>query len=87
MHLTVENFFKNKLAVEIILITGACQILFTQIFRSFFNSVALDATMWVKIILLSSSVVVLNEIVKFILRIFRNKQKSITNKRRSIKAE
>ena len=83
----LPNFFKNKLAVEIILITGACQILFTQIFRSFFNSVALDATMWVKIILLSSSVVSLNEIVKFILRIFRNKQKPITNKRRSIKAK
>ena len=82
---TLPNFFKNKLAVEIILITGACQILFTEIFKSFFNSVSLDITMWIKIILLSSSVLVLNEIVKFILRIIRNKQSQLRHKRIQLK--
>ena len=65
---TIPNFFKNKLALEIIFVTGVVQILFTQIFRSFFNSVALDISMWIKILLLSSMVLVLNEVVKFILR-------------------
>lgn len=64
----IPNFFKNKLALEIIFVTGVVQILFTQIFRAFFNSVALDISMWVKILLLSSMVLVLNEVVKFILR-------------------
>lgn len=65
---TIPNFFKNKLALEVIFVTGVVQILFTQIFRSFFNSVALDISMWIKILLLSSMVLVLNEVVKFILR-------------------
>ncbi|KHS56231.1 MAG: calcium-translocating P-type ATPase, PMCA-type [Terrisporobacter othiniensis] len=65
---TIPNFFKNKLALEIIFVTGAVQILFTQIFRAFFNSVALDISMWIKILLLSSMVLVLNEVVKFVLR-------------------
>ena len=68
---TIPSFFKNKLAIQIIFITGICQILFTQVFRSFFNSVSLDFNMWVKIILLSSTVLILNEIVKFVLRIVR----------------
>lgn len=68
---TIPSFFKNKLAIQIIVITGICQVLFTQVFRSFFNSVSLDFNMWVKIILLSSTVLILNEIVKFILRIVR----------------
>lgn len=65
---TIPNFFKNKLALQIIFVTGVVQILFTQIFRAFFNSVALDISMWIKILLLSSMVLVLNEVVKFILR-------------------
>ncbi|MEG1409412.1 MAG: calcium-translocating P-type ATPase, PMCA-type [Terrisporobacter sp.] len=65
---TIPNFFKNKLALEIIFITGITQVIFTQVFRQFFNSVSLGVDMWIKIILLSSMVLVLNEIVKFILR-------------------
>ncbi|MGL5314105.1 MAG: calcium-translocating P-type ATPase, PMCA-type [Peptostreptococcaceae bacterium] len=84
---TIPNFFKNKLAVQIILITGACQIIFTEVFRSFFNSVPLETTMWVKIILLSSSILVLNEIVKFILRGIRKKQRLIQNNSRKKKLE
>ncbi|MGL5693244.1 MAG: calcium-translocating P-type ATPase, PMCA-type, partial [Peptostreptococcaceae bacterium] len=58
----LPNFFKNKLALEIILITGIAQVLFTQVLKGFFNSVSLDFTMWTKIIILSSMVFVLNEI-------------------------
>ncbi|MGL6107470.1 cation-translocating P-type ATPase [Romboutsia sp.] len=79
---TIPNFFKNKLALRIIVITGICQIIFTQVFRSFFNSVPLGANMWLKIVLLSSTVLVLNEIVKFILRSVRKQQKLIKQKMR-----
>ena len=64
----VPNFFKNKLVLEIIVVTGIVQIIFTQIFRSFFNSVPLSINMWIKILISSSMVLVLNEIVKFLLR-------------------
>jgi Ca2+-transporting ATPase len=64
----IPNFFKNKLALYIIFITGIVQVIFTQIFKSFFNSVALSGFMWMKIILLSSMVLILNETLKFILR-------------------
>lgn len=67
----VPNFFKNKLALQVILITGIVQILFTQAFRAFFNSVPLEIHMWIKILILSSMILVLNEIVKFILRIIK----------------
>lgn len=67
----IPNFFKNKFALVIIAITGVLQIFFTQVFRAFFNSVALDFGMWIKILFLSSMVLVLNEVVKFILRDFR----------------
>lgn len=68
----IPNFFKNKLAIQIILITGIVQILFTQVFRNFFNSVPLSIHMWMKILILSSMILVLNEIVKFILRTSKN---------------
>ena len=72
----IPNFFKNKLALEIIFITGVVQILFTQVFRAFFSSVPLGIHMWCKILLLSSMVLVLNEIVKLILRQVKNIIKS-----------
>lgn len=72
----IPNFFENKLALEIIFITGIVQILFTQIFRRFFNSVPLSINMWIKILILSSMILVLNEIVKLILRILKNIIKS-----------
>lgn len=72
----IPNFFKNKLALEIIFITGVVQILFTQVFRAFFSSVPLGIHMWCRILLLSSMVLVLNEIVKLILRQVKNIIKS-----------
>ena len=84
---TIPNFLKNKLAIQIILITGVCQIVFTEVFRSFFNSVPLETITWIKIIILSSSVLVLNEVIKFILRSVRSKEKLIRNKTRGKKLE
>ena len=78
----IPNFFKNKLALYVIFITGIVQILFTQVFRSFFNSVALSNFMWIKIILLSSMVLILNEAVKFILRVMRKQGHMVRNIRR-----
>lgn len=78
----IPNFFKNKLALYVIFITGIVQVLFTQVFRSFFNSVALSNFMWIKIILLSSMVLILNEAVKFILRVMRKQGHMVRNIRR-----
>ena len=71
---TIPNFYKNKLALEVIFFTAVAQILFTQIFREFFSSVPLSAVMWCKIILLSSMVLILNEIVKLALRIVKKQR-------------
>ena len=81
----IPNFFKNKLALYVIFITGIVQVLFTQVFRSFFNSVALSNFMWIKIILLSSMVLVLNEVVKFILRVMKKQGHMVRNIRRVYK--
>ena len=67
----MPNFFKNKLALRIIFITGIAQIVFTQVFRGFFNTVSLNLVMWIKIILLSSIILMLNEVVKLILRVLK----------------
>ncbi len=67
----IPNFFKNKLALEVIAITGVLQVLFTQVFNKFFNSVPLNAFMWIKILLLSSSILIINEVVKYLLRLIR----------------
>ncbi|MDX5724870.1 calcium-translocating P-type ATPase, PMCA-type [Clostridioides difficile] len=69
---TIPNFFKNKLALQIIVVTGIIQIIFTQVFQSFFNSVSLDFDMWIKIILFASTILLSNEFVKLILRTMKN---------------
>ena len=68
----LPNFFKNKLALEVIALTAILQVLFTQVFNSFFNSVALSIVMWVKIILLSSTILIINEVIKYVLRTMRS---------------
>ncbi|MDR0879228.1 MAG: calcium-translocating P-type ATPase, PMCA-type [Clostridioides sp.] len=72
----LPNFTKNRLAVEIILATGLAQVLFTQVFKSFFNSVALDVNTWLKVLGTAISVIVVNELVKFIIRILSNKEEA-----------
>ena len=65
------NFTKNKIALKVIGITAICQIVFTEVFRSFFNSVALSPLMWIKIIILAAMVIVVDEVVKFVVRLVR----------------
>ncbi|NRT73915.1 calcium-translocating P-type ATPase, PMCA-type [Clostridium beijerinckii] len=65
------NFFKNKIAIQVIFITGLAQIIFTQVFTTFFSSVALSVIMWSKVLGLAFMVIVVNEIIKFIIRMFR----------------
>jgi Ca2+-transporting ATPase len=72
----IPNFGKNTIALKIIAITGLVQILVTQIFSKFFNAVPLSVTMWLKVIGLSALVIVVNEVVKFVLRLFIKQDKS-----------
>ncbi|WP_261292050.1 calcium-translocating P-type ATPase, PMCA-type [Paraclostridium sordellii] len=70
----IPNFFKNKVALEIIGITGVAQIVLTQVFTDFFSSVPLDLMTWVKIILASFSIIVINEVVKIVIKLFTSKK-------------
>lgn len=75
------NFSKNTLAIKVILVTGIVQIFCVELFREFFNSVPLEITMWFKIIALGASIVLVNEVVKLILKtVFKQKvqEKKIT---------
>ncbi|MGH4050227.1 MAG: calcium-translocating P-type ATPase, PMCA-type [Clostridium sp.] len=70
----LPNIFKNTIFLKIIGGTAVAQIIVTEIFSGFFNAVPLSATMWLKIIVLSSLVIVMNEIVKLIMRPFVKKR-------------
>ncbi|EKQ56580.1 MULTISPECIES: calcium-translocating P-type ATPase, PMCA-type [unclassified Clostridium] len=65
----IPNFFKNTIAIKVIAITGLAQIIFTQVFTTFFSSVALSPLMWIKVLILSFMIIVVNEAAKFILRL------------------
>jgi P-type Ca2+ transporter type 2C len=65
----IPNFTKNTIALQIIGITAVAQIIFTQVFTSFFSSLALSPLMWIKVFLLAFMVIVVNEVVKFVLRL------------------
>lgn len=67
----IPNFTKNTIALQIIGITAVAQIIFTQVFTSFFSSVALSPLMWAKVLGLAFMVIVVNEVVKFVLRLAR----------------
>lgn len=70
----IPNFLNNKIALQVIGFTAAAQIIFTTVFSSFFNAVPLSAVMWIKVIVLSSLVILVNEIVKLILRFMFSKK-------------
>jgi Ca2+-transporting ATPase len=74
------NITKNTIFLKIILGTAVVQIFVTEVFSKFFNAVSLSAMMWLKIILLSSLVIVINEIVKLIMRTFTKKTEQIESK-------
>ncbi len=72
------NFTHNKLALQIIVLTGIAQVIFTQLFQDFFNSVAMDFMTWVKVLCVAS-VIVVNEVVKCIIRLVKPKRLLKTN--------
>lgn len=67
----IPNFKNNTISLKIIGITAVAQIVITELFSGFFNAVSLSPIMWVKIILTSALVIVVNEVVKYILRLFK----------------
>lgn len=64
----VPEFFSNKLALQIVGVTIVCQLIFSQVFSSFFNTVPLDFTMWARVLIVSVSVILFDEVIKLILR-------------------
>ncbi|MBX4261837.1 calcium-translocating P-type ATPase, PMCA-type [Clostridium estertheticum] len=68
-----HNLTKNTIFLKIIAITAVVQIFVTEVFSGFFNAVPLSITMWLKIILLSSLIIVVNEVIKLIMRPFARK--------------
>ncbi|MCI6190981.1 MAG: cation transporting ATPase C-terminal domain-containing protein, partial [Clostridium sp.] len=64
-------FTKNKTALLIISVTAIAQFIFTELFSGFFNAVSLSLVMWGKVILLAFMIIVVNEVVKFVLRLFK----------------
>ena len=62
------NFTKNKMFLNVIALTACLQILITQFVGKFFNAVPLTANMWCKIILVSLSVILVNEVLKLLFR-------------------
>ena len=66
---SIFPYFKNnKIALQVIACTMILQIIFTEVCKDFFHAVSLSSTMWIKIIVLSTSVIAVNELVKFIKR-------------------
>ncbi len=59
-----KNLLKNKLMLLVVGITFILQILIIQFAGGFFGTVPLDLIMWLKLFGLSSSVVILSELVK-----------------------
>ena len=71
------NLTKNTIFLKIITATAVAQIFVTEVFSKFFNAVSLSATMWLKIIILSSLIIVVNEVVKLIMKPFVKKEQQI----------
>jgi Ca2+-transporting ATPase len=83
----IPNFTKNKLALRIIGLTGAIQILMVQYVGGFFNAVPLQRGMWTKIVLAGASILVVDEVIKAVLRVFSKMRGNLPfeNARRGVK--
>ncbi len=69
---SILPYFKNNtIALKVISITAITQIVITTIFADFFNAVSLSPIMWFKIILTSALVIVVNEALKLVVRMFK----------------
>ncbi len=70
----IPNFTKNSIAIKVIFGTGCAQIILMELYNNFFNTVHLSFILWIKIIFMASSVIWINEIIKFIGRFIINKE-------------
>ena len=66
------NFFKNKIALLILALTFGIQVIVAQLAGDFFHTVPLSGVMWLKIIGVGSTVVLFNEVFKWILRLIND---------------
>lgn len=64
----LPSFTKNKLAIKVILFTMIAQVSLSILFKDFFNVVSISPKLWIEVIFLGATVVIVNEIVKFIVR-------------------
>lgn len=65
-----KHLLKNKLMLVVVGCTFILQILIIQFAGAFFGTVPLDFLMWIKLFVISSSVVILSELVKIVWRAF-----------------
>ena len=64
----VRNLLRNKLMLGVFLLVLILQFIITQFGGAVFETVALSAVMWIKMLGTACTVVVLNEIVKAVKR-------------------
>ena len=65
-----KNLLKNKLMLGVFLIVLIIQIVITQFATVVFNTVPLSLEMWGKIFTIAFSIIVINEVVKFLKRLY-----------------
>lgn len=68
-----RNLLRNKLMLGVFLLVLVLQFLITQFGAAVFETVALSAGMWLKMVLTALTVIVLNELVKLMLRTMKSK--------------
>ena len=66
-----KNLLKNKLMLGVFLLVLAIQFVITQFGKPVFGTVALSMAIWGKMLLVALSVVIINEIIKLGMRIFK----------------
>ncbi len=66
-----KNLLKNKLMLGVFLLVLAIQFVITQFGKPVFGTVSLSMAIWGKMLLVALSVVIINEIIKLGMRIFK----------------
>ncbi|MBQ8427497.1 MAG: cation transporting ATPase C-terminal domain-containing protein, partial [Clostridia bacterium] len=71
-----KNIGKNKIMIATFLGVFVLHFIIVQYFSKIFGIQPMCLALWIKTILLSSSIVVVSELYKFVYRIIKNKTKS-----------
>lgn len=66
-----KNLFKNKIMLGVVGATFVLQVLIIQYAGAFFGTVPLDLVTWIKLFIISSSVIIFSEIIKLGMRMAR----------------